>query len=72
VVGQLGPGDFFGEIAASDWGSGHGYVRTADITADSPTAVLLVPAEALLKVMTSEPAFRARIRPARPNRLTRM
>jgi aromatic-L-amino-acid decarboxylase len=72
VVGRLGPGDFFGEIAASDWGSGYGYVRTADITADSGTVVLLVPAEALLKAMASEPVFRARIRAVRAERLTRM
>ena len=72
VVGRLGTGDFFGEIAASDWGSGYGYIRTADINADSDTTVLLVPAEALLTVMASEPGFGARVRSARAERLTRM
>jgi aromatic-L-amino-acid/L-tryptophan decarboxylase len=72
VVGRLGPGDFFGEIAASDWGSGYGYVRTADVNADSDTAVLLVAAEVLSSLMASEPRLRARVLAARADRLTRL
>lgn len=72
VVRRLGPGDFFGEIAASDWGSGYGYVRTADIGADTDSAVLLVPAEVLASLMKSEPALRERVLVARAERLSRM
>ena len=31
-----GPGDFFGELAALDWGAGYGYARLATVTATSP------------------------------------
>jgi aromatic-L-amino-acid decarboxylase len=72
VLRRLGPGDFFGEIAASDWGSGYGYLRTADIGADSDVTVLLVPAEVLSDLMASEPALRERVLAARADRLTRM
>jgi glutamate/tyrosine decarboxylase-like PLP-dependent enzyme len=71
-VHALGPGDFFGEIAASDWGSGYGYLRIADVHADSEAEVLLVPAEALAALMSAEPAFSARIRAVRADRLSRM
>jgi aromatic-L-amino-acid/L-tryptophan decarboxylase len=72
VLRRLGPGDFFGEIAAADWGSGYGYLRTADVSADSEAAVLLVPAEVLSDLMESEPALRERLLSARSDRLTRM
>ena len=32
----LGPGDFFGELAALDWGAGYGYSRLATVVAGSP------------------------------------
>jgi glutamate/tyrosine decarboxylase-like PLP-dependent enzyme len=34
-VQRLARGDFFGEVAALDWGSGFGYVRTATVVAAS-------------------------------------
>jgi CRP-like cAMP-binding protein len=34
-VAELGPGDFFGELAALDWGAGYGYARLATVTATS-------------------------------------
>jgi CRP-like cAMP-binding protein len=34
-VQHLARGDFFGEVAALDWGSGFGYVRTATVVAAS-------------------------------------
>ncbi len=71
-IHSLGPGDFFGEIAASDWGSGYGYLRTADVHADSDAEVLLVPAEALAALMAVEPAFREQIVSARAARLSQM
>ena len=68
----LEQGDFFGEIAASDWGSGYGYVRLADVRAESEAELMLVPAEALAEVMGSEPAFRERVLAARSDRLAQM
>lgn len=72
TVSELGPGDFFGEIAASDWGSGYGYLRTADVVATTATTVLMVPREVLADLLESEPDFRARVMAVRAQRLTRM
>jgi CRP-like cAMP-binding protein len=41
---ELGPGEFFGELAALDWGAGYGYARAATVTASEPTRLLaLIP-----------------------------
>jgi hypothetical protein len=34
-LAELVPGDFFGELAALDWGAGYGYARLATVTATS-------------------------------------
>jgi CRP-like cAMP-binding protein len=39
---DIGPGDFFGEIAALDWGASFGYARLATVTATSPTRLLVL------------------------------
>ena len=39
-VRHLARGDFFGEVAALDWGSGFGYVRTASVVAASDLRLL--------------------------------
>jgi CRP-like cAMP-binding protein len=39
-VAHLSEGDFFGEVAALDWGSGFGYVRTATVIAASDLRLL--------------------------------
>ena len=39
-VRTLGPGEFFGEVAALDWGAGFGRTRTATVTAVEPTRLL--------------------------------
>ena len=41
-VRHLAPGDFFGEVAALDWGSGFGYVRTATVLAASNLRLLVL------------------------------
>ena len=35
-VAELGPGEFFGELAALDWGAGFGYSRLASVVARTP------------------------------------
>ena len=46
-IRQLGPGEFFGELAARDWGSGFGYPRLATVVAASDVRLLRVPCEVL-------------------------
>jgi len=38
----LGAGEFFGEVAALDWGAGFGRTRTATVTAVEPTRLLVL------------------------------
>ena len=42
-IRRLGPGEFFGELAALDWGSGFGYPRLATVAAASDVRLLRVP-----------------------------
>jgi aromatic-L-amino-acid decarboxylase len=46
-VRELGPGQFFGELAALDWGSGFGYPRLATVVAATDARLLRVPADVL-------------------------
>jgi glutamate/tyrosine decarboxylase-like PLP-dependent enzyme len=71
-VRSLATGAFFGEIAATDWGSGYGYVRTADVIAATDAEVLLVPVETLTQLLASEPALREAVQRARGERLSQM
>jgi hypothetical protein len=41
TVHELNPGDFFGELAALDWGAGFGYARTADVVARTDSRLLV-------------------------------
>ena len=50
---ELGPGEFFGELAALDWGSGFGYPRLATVTAASDVRLLRVPCEVLNELVRS-------------------
>ena len=36
------PGDFFGELAALDWGAGYGYARSATVCATAPLRLLVL------------------------------
>ncbi len=42
-IAKLGPGEFFGEIAALDWGAGFGYPRIAEVIAATPLRLLVYP-----------------------------
>ena len=42
-IAGAGPGEFFGEIAALDWGAGFGYPRIAEVVAATPLRLLVYP-----------------------------
>ena len=69
-VATLGPGDFFGELAALDWGAGYGYPRLATVVAGSPLSLLVFADGALAELMRFPPVER-QIRAAVQERLPR-
>ncbi len=68
---RLGPGQFFGELAALDWGAGFGYARLASVTAVGPLRLLVVPTERFNELVRSLPVFAALVRAAVRERLAR-
>jgi hypothetical protein len=68
-VHELGPGDFFGELAALDWGAGFGYARTATVVASSPLRLLVLPQAALGELIRRAPAVEDRVRAAARERM---
>jgi len=70
-VVDLRPGDFFGELAALDWGAGFGYSRTATIVARTPLRLLVMPGEHLNSQIRERPELGAAIRRAVHERLAR-
>jgi CRP-like cAMP-binding protein len=69
-VRSLGPGEFFGELAALDWGAGFGYSRLATVVAGSPLRLLVFPDGALTDLMAL-PDVERRVRAAFQERLAR-
>jgi CRP-like cAMP-binding protein len=57
LLATLGPGEFFGEIAALDWGRGYGYPRIATIAAAEPARLLAFGDGALDVLMCLSPAL---------------
>jgi hypothetical protein len=47
VVATLGAGEFFGELAALDWGAGYGYPRLATVVARTPLRLVVLPDRSL-------------------------
>lgn len=72
VLRQLGTGDYFGELAALDWGAGYGYVRTAHVVATSPSRLLVLSPSALNEVLKHAPDLDRRLRAAARERLRRI
>jgi glutamate/tyrosine decarboxylase-like PLP-dependent enzyme len=68
-VHELKPGDFFGELAALDWGAGFGYARTADVVARTDSRLLVVPPAALGELLRRAPEVEASLREAARERL---
>jgi aromatic-L-amino-acid decarboxylase len=55
-------GDFFGELAALDWGASFGYPRLATITARTDLTLLVLTDSELAELMAAVPEVAARIR----------
>ena len=66
---DIGPGDFFGELAALDWGASFGYARLATVTATSPMRLLLLASADLLVLMEEIPEIAAQVHRAARDRL---
>src|SRR4051794_713601 len=71
VLSKLGPGEYFGELAALDWGAGFGYVRTASVVAKSRLRLLVLPASGLDQLLRHAPDLERRLRAAARERLAR-
>ena len=56
VRARMGPGEFFGEIAALDWGAEYGYPRLATVIATEPTWLLVMPGSTLNALVRSVPS----------------
>jgi glutamate/tyrosine decarboxylase-like PLP-dependent enzyme len=61
---DLGPGEFFGELAAMEWGADFSYPRTASVTATSPLRLLVLPGAALNDLVRDVPSVAEQIRRA--------
>jgi CRP-like cAMP-binding protein len=68
-IARLGPDEFFGEIAALDWGAGFSYPRIAQVVAAEPLEVLVYPHGGLLKLFDEVPGVEQIIRSAVESRL---
>lgn len=69
-VATLGAGDFFGELAALDWGASFGYPRLATVVAQTPLRLLVVPGASLNELARTVPEIGRRIQQAKHERLS--
>ena len=68
-LADLGRGDYFGELAALDWGASFGYPRLASVIATSPVRLLIFPGASFNTLVRDVPAFGDEIRRAVRERL---
>ena len=68
-VRRLVRGDFFGEIAALDWGAGYGYARSATVTATEPLRLLVLGPAHLNKLVAESQDVARTVERARRERL---
>jgi hypothetical protein len=57
LLATLAPGQFFGELAALDWGANYGRARSADVIADQPTRLLTLDWQLVDRLVKTAPAF---------------
>jgi aromatic-L-amino-acid/L-tryptophan decarboxylase len=69
TIASFGPGDFFGELAALDWGAGYGYARLLTISATEPLRLLVLAPAHLAQLMAVAPLVEERVRRAVRERL---
>jgi CRP-like cAMP-binding protein len=60
-VRELGPGDFFGELGALDWGAGFSYPRLATVVAKEQLRLLVFPDGMLNDLVREFPVLAAEI-----------
>src|SRR4029077_16192203 len=69
VLATLGPGEFFGELAAIEWGAGFARTRAATVTATAPSRLLVLDWEVVKWLMRVDPVFGERIEQVSRERL---
>ena len=69
LLGKLGAGEFFGELAAIDWGAGFARTRTATVAATEPTRMLVLDWVLVNWLMKANPAFGDHLEQASRERL---
>lgn len=68
-VAEMGPGEFFGELAALDWGAGYGYPRLASVAALATVRLFVFSSEALNQLVREFPSIEDEMRTALRERL---
>jgi len=68
-LADLGQGDYFGELAALDWGASFGYPRLASVIATSEVRLLVFPGASFNTLVRDVPGFGDEIRRAVRERL---
>lgn len=68
-LGEMGAGDFFGELAALDWGASFGYPRLATVTATTAVRLLVIPTEQFNDIVSTSPAVAGQVQHAIRRRL---
>jgi aromatic-L-amino-acid/L-tryptophan decarboxylase len=71
TLATLSAGEFFGELAAIDWGAGFARTRTATVTACEPTRLLVLDWALVNWLMKANPTFGARLELVYRERLAR-
>ena len=69
TLNTLGPGDFFGELAAIDWGAGFARTRSATVTATEPTRLLVLDWVLVNRLMKADSFFNNELERASRERL---
>ena len=68
-LNTLGPGEFFGELAAVDWGAGFARTRSATVTALGPVRLLALDWVLVNTLLRTEAGFAERLESATRERL---